>query len=74
MAISPDKQSIAVTVNITEGERFVVSSIKLEGNYLGKEEEFKSLVAIKAGEPYNADEVAQTTKAFTVRKNLPGEE
>ena len=65
VAISPDKQSIAVTVNITEGERFVVSSIKLEGNYLGKEEEFKSLVAIKAGEPYNADEVAQTTKAFT---------
>ena len=65
VAISPDKQSIAVTVNITEGERFVVSGIKLEGNYLGKEEEFKTLVAIKAGEAYNADEVAQTTKAFT---------
>ena len=65
VAISPDKQNIAVTLNITEGERFVVSSIKLDGNYLGKEEEFKSLVTIKAGEAYNADEVAQTTKAFT---------
>jgi outer membrane protein insertion porin family len=65
VAISPDKQSIAITVNITEGERFVVSGVKLEGNYLGKEEEFKSLVTIKAGEPYNADAVAETSKAFT---------
>ena len=65
VAISPDKQSIAITLNVTEGERFVVSGIKLEGNYLGKEEEFKSLVAIKPGEPYNADTVAETTKAFT---------
>ncbi|MFC5520151.1 outer membrane protein assembly factor BamA [Polaromonas jejuensis] len=65
VAISPDKQSIAVTVNITEGERFVVSGVKLEGNYLGKEEEFKTLVAIKPGAPYNADQVAETTKAFS---------
>ncbi len=65
VAISPDKQSIAITLNVTEGERFVVSGVKLEGNYLGKEEEFKSLVTIKPGEPYNADAVAETTKAFT---------
>jgi outer membrane protein insertion porin family len=65
VAISPDKQGIAVTVNVTEGERFVVSSVKLEGNYLDKEEEFKSLVTIQPGEAYNADRVAETTKAFT---------
>ena len=65
VAISPDKQGIAVTVNVTEGERFVVSSVKLEGNYLDKEEEFKSLVTIEPGEAYNADRVAETTKAFT---------
>ena len=65
VAISPDKQSIGVTINVTEGERFVVSGVKLEGNYLDKEEEFKSLVTIKPGEPYNAEAVAQTTKAFT---------
>lgn len=65
VAISPNKQDISITVNVTEGERFVVSGVKLEGNYLGKEEEFKSLVRIRAGEPYNADQVAETTKAFT---------
>ena len=61
----PNKQDITITVNVTEGERYVVSGVKLEGNYLGKEDEFKSLVTIRPGEPYNADQVAETTKAFT---------
>ena len=65
VAISPNKQDISITVNIHEGQRYVVSGVKLEGDYLGKEDEFKSLVKIKPGEPYNADQVAETTKAFT---------
>ena len=65
VALTPDKQDISITVNVTEGERFVVSSVKLEGNYLDRDDEFKSLVAIRAGEPYNADQVAETTKAFS---------
>jgi len=65
VAISPDKQEITITVNVTEGERFVVSSVKLEGNYLERDEEFKSLVTIRAGEPYNVDQVTETTKAFS---------
>ena len=65
VAISPDKQDVSITLNITEGEKFVVSSVKLEGNYLNREDEFKSLVTIKPGEAYNADTVADTTKAFS---------
>jgi outer membrane protein insertion porin family len=65
VAISPDKQNIGITVNITEGERFIVSGVKLEGNYLGKEEEFKTLVKIVPGQAYNSELVAETTKAFT---------
>ena len=64
VAIAPDKQGMSITVNITEGDRFVVSKIKLAGNYLGKDAEFESLISIKAGEAYNSDQVAQTTKAF----------
>jgi outer membrane protein insertion porin family len=65
VAISPNKQDISITINVTEGERYVVSGIRLEGDYLGKEDEFKALVKIKPGEPYNADLVTETTKAFT---------
>ncbi len=65
VAISPDKQDISITVNVTEGQSYVVSGVKVEGNYLEREDEFKSLITIVPGEPYNADKVAETTKAFT---------
>ena len=65
VAMSPDKQDLTITVNVTEGERFVVSGIKLEGNYLGRDDEFKSMITVRAGEPYNGERVAETTKAFT---------
>lgn len=65
VAISPDKQKISLVVNIHEGDKFVVSDVELDGNYLGREEEFKSLVKIRPGQPYNADQVAETTKAFS---------
>ncbi|MCM2252163.1 MAG: outer membrane protein assembly factor BamA [Ramlibacter sp.] len=65
VALSPNKQDITITVNVTEGERYVVSGVRLEGNYLGRDEEFKALVRIRPGQPYNADHVAETAKAFT---------
>ncbi|MEY4757511.1 MAG: hypothetical protein RJA34_2409 [Pseudomonadota bacterium] len=65
VAISPNKQDMSIIINVTEGERFVVAGVRLDGNYLGREDEFKALVAIQPGQPFNADQVAKTTKAFT---------
>ena len=64
VAISPDKQKIGLTVNIHEGNQYVVSGVRMDGNYLERDDEFKSLIKIKPGEPYNADQVADTVKAF----------
>ena len=47
-----------------EGQRYTVTAVKLEGEYLGKEEEFKRLVRVRPGEAYRAEDVAQTTRAF----------
>ncbi|WP_298827753.1 outer membrane protein assembly factor BamA [uncultured Piscinibacter sp.] len=67
VAISPDKQEITVTVNITEGQPYTVTAVKLEGDYLGKEEDFRTLVKIKPGEAYRAESVTETTKEFSDR-------
>jgi outer membrane protein insertion porin family len=63
--MSPNKQEMSITINITEGERFVTSGVSLEGNYLDRDDEFKALIKIAAGKPYNAEMLAETTKAFT---------
>lgn len=67
VSISGDKQDITITIAIKEGQPYTVTGVKLEGDYLGKEDEFKSLVKIEPGEPYRAESVAETTKAFTDR-------
>ncbi|WP_374258202.1 outer membrane protein assembly factor BamA [Aquabacterium sp.] len=67
VAISPDKQDISIAINVSEGPRYVVTGVKLEGDYLGKEGAFRQLVSIKPGEAYRADTVAATIKAFTER-------
>ena len=67
VAISPDKQDITVTVNVKEGQPYTVTGVKLEGEYLGKDEDFKTLVTIKPGEPYRAETVTQTTRAISDR-------
>ncbi|HEU4460206.1 MAG TPA: outer membrane protein assembly factor BamA [Methylibium sp.] len=64
VAISPDKQNISITINVTEGQPYTVTGVRLEGDYLGKEDDFKALVNIKPGEPYRAADVAETTRRF----------
>ncbi len=65
VAISPNKQDIGITINVSEGEQFIVSKVSMAGNFLGKDNEFRSLIAIPVGQPYNADLVTFTTKNFT---------
>ena len=64
VTISPNKEDITITVNVREGQLYTVTAVKLEGEFLGKEEDFKTLVAIKPGEPYRAEAVAASTRAF----------
>ena len=67
VTISPDKQDIAVTLTLKEGQLYTVTAVRLACDYLGKEDEFKQLIGIQAGEPYRAAAVTGTTKAFTDR-------
>ncbi len=65
VTISPDKQDITVTISVREGQPYTVTAIRLEGDYLGKEDEFKVLVGLKPGEAYRGDAVADTARRFT---------
>jgi outer membrane protein insertion porin family len=67
VTISPDKQDITITINVKEGQPYTVTGVKLEGDYLGKEEDFKTLVSVRPGDAYRAEAVAATTRAFVDR-------
>jgi outer membrane protein insertion porin family len=72
VTISPDKQDISLTISIVEGQPYTVTAIRLEGDYLGKEDEFKELVKVKPGQAYRAADVAETARLFSERFGLYG--
>jgi outer membrane protein insertion porin family len=65
VTISPDKQEISIAISIREGQPYTVTGVRLEGQFLGKEEEFRSLVRIRPGQAYRGEDVSNTTRAFT---------
>jgi len=64
VTISPDKQTISVAISIKEGQPYTVTSVRLEGEYLGKEDEFRSQVLLRPGQPYRGDAVTETSRRF----------
>ncbi len=64
VTISPDKQTISIAISIKEGQPYTVTSVRLEGDYLGKEEEFRAYVLLRPGQPYRGDAVTETSKRF----------
>jgi outer membrane protein insertion porin family len=64
VTISPDKQDISVTITIREGQVFTVTGVRLEGNFLGRDDEFRALVSVVPGRPYRGDDVASTVRRF----------
>lgn len=64
VSISPDKQSIYITININEGERFQVSSIKVAGDLVIPENELRPLLKISPGEVFSREKLNDSTKAI----------
>lgn len=72
VSISPDKQDIYITVNISEGEAYSVSAVKLAGELLLTEEQLLKMVSIKPGSLFSRQEVTATTKAISERLSNDG--
>lgn len=64
VTISPDKQDITITITVREGQPYTVTAVRLEGDYLGKDDEFRQAVRIKPGEAYRSEDVAETVRRF----------
>mgnify|MGYP006270244555 CR=1 FL=1 len=72
VTMSPDKQSISIVISVREGQPYTVTSVKLAGELLGRDDEFKSLIAIKPGTAYRSEDVAETQRRITERFGVYG--
>lgn len=53
VAISPDKRDIFITVNITEGQRYTISDVRLAGQMVVPEEDLRARILTASGQIYS---------------------
>ena len=72
VSITPDKKDIYITVNITEGEKYTVSDLKLGGELLLPEAELRAMIQLKPGETFSREKLSESTKKITERLGNEG--
>lgn len=72
VSITPDKEDIYITVNVTEGPRFSVSDVRIAGELPVPEEDLRGLVQIRAGDVYSRERLQATAKEISNRLGAEG--
>lgn len=72
VSISPDKQDIYITINVTEGEKYTISDVKLAGELQMPESELKPLIKIAKDDVFNRQLITESSKAIGDRLSNEG--
>ena len=72
VSITPDKEDIYITINITEGEKYTVSRIGISGNTLIAREEVEKLIQVKVGDTFSRSALTETSKKVGERLGQEG--
>src|SRR5438552_12674442 len=72
VSITPDKEQIYITVNITEGPKYSVGEVQLAGELLLPETELMRLILVKPGDVYSREKLTQSAKAVSDRLGSDG--
>jgi outer membrane protein insertion porin family len=72
VSITPDKQDIYITINVTEGEKYTVSEIQLTGQLLVPLDQLEKLIRVKPGDVYSREKLVESMKAINERLGNDG--
>jgi outer membrane protein insertion porin family len=72
VSISADRKDIFITISIREGERFTVSDVKVAGELVIPDEEYRKLVTLSAGEIFSRAKLNASSKAIADRLGNEG--
>ncbi|BAU48184.1 membrane protein [Sulfurifustis variabilis] len=67
VSITPDKEDIYITVNLSEGKRYTVTGFKLAGTFVVPEEDLRKLVELEAGSVFSRKAVTESAKRISDR-------
>jgi outer membrane protein insertion porin family len=62
VSITPDKKDVYLTINMTEGDKYTVSDIKIAGTLPVPENELMKLVTLKKGDDFSREQLNASIK------------
>ena len=73
VSITPDKEDVYITINISEGPKYKVSDVKLAGDLQQiPEGELQNLIKIKKDDIFNREKITESTKGMNARLGNDG--
>jgi outer membrane protein insertion porin family len=72
VSITPNKEHIYITIDITEGPKYTISDVRLAGELILPEVEFMRLIDVRPGDVYSRAKLTQSTKAISDRLGSDG--
>lgn len=72
VSITPNKKDIYITVNISEGEQYTITEIKLAGDYVLPEDDLSKYIMVNSGELFSRKKVMDSSKHLTDRLGEEG--
>ncbi len=72
VSITPDKNSVFITINLREGEQFKVREVGLSGDLIVGEAELRKLITLQSGDIFSRRVVTDTTTVITERLGEEG--
>lgn len=67
VSLGPEKESVYITINIKEGDRFTIRDVKLAGDLILPEKELAYLISVKDGDIFSRRNIIDSTKAISDR-------
>ena len=64
VAITPDKKHIYITINLTEGEKYIINEVKLAGDLIVQPKEIFPVVSIQKGQHFSRKDITETSEAI----------
>jgi outer membrane protein insertion porin family len=72
VSITPDKKHVYITVNVTEGEKYTVGDVKLNGDLKVPEDQVQALLLVKKGQVFSRKVMTNTSELITRRLGNDG--
>ncbi|MDS4042328.1 MAG: outer membrane protein assembly factor BamA [Candidatus Competibacter sp.] len=73
VSITPDKEDVYITINVTEGEPYTIQDVRLAGDFgVVQEQELRQLITLEPGQTFSRARIAEITKKIGERLGEEG--